>query len=109
MAHIETIETYGGIGTVGIVPTVVTQWLKKMQTDGKMYGSQQSQVLREAWSNEDRLRRVHCGPGANKERYSALCTELANQYGFGNDLYPKAVNQCLTMLNRHTDAPSARQ
>jgi hypothetical protein len=48
MAHIETIETYGGIGTVGIVPTVVTQWLKKMQTDGKMYGSQQSQVLREA-------------------------------------------------------------
>ncbi len=30
--------------------------------------------------------------GANKERYSALKTELSNQYGFGNDLYPKSIS-----------------
>jgi hypothetical protein len=29
---------------------------------------------------------------ANRDMYSALKNELANQYGFGNDLYPKSVD-----------------
>ena len=37
--------------------------------------------------------------GANRDRYGALRNELANQYTFGNDLYPKTMDQCLTMLN----------
>ena len=42
--------------------------------------------------------------GTNKECFTALKTELSNQYGFGNDLYPKSVDQCLTMLNRRADS-----
>ena len=49
--------------------------------------------------------------GANKERYGALLhsNELANQYGFGNDLYPKTINQYLTMMNRCMDSVPAHQ
>ena len=39
----------------------------------------------------------------NRDCYGALCNELANQYTFGNDLYPKMTDQCLTMLNRCVD------
>jgi hypothetical protein len=38
--------------------------------------------------------------GANHDRFSLLRTDLQNQYGYGNDLYPKSVDQCLSMLNR---------
>jgi hypothetical protein len=31
MAHVETIETYGGIGAIGMLPTFVTQELKNME------------------------------------------------------------------------------
>jgi hypothetical protein len=41
--------------------------------------------------------------GANRDRYGALRNELANQYTFGNDLYPKTTDQCLTMMNRRVD------
>ncbi len=34
MAHVETIDTYGGVGAVGIVPAFVTQQLKAMHTNG---------------------------------------------------------------------------
>jgi hypothetical protein len=44
--------------------------------------------------------------GANRDRYNALRTELVNQYAFGNDLYPKTVDQCLTMLNHHKNPSS---
>ena len=37
--------------------------------------------------------------GVNRDKYIALKNELANQYGFGNDLYTKSVDQCLMMLN----------
>ena len=29
---------------------------------------------------------------------------MANQYTFGNNLYPKTVDQCLTMMNRQMDS-----
>ncbi len=44
--------------------------------------------------------------GANRDRYTALKTNLHNQYGYGKDLYPKSPDQCLTLLNRCSDAPT---
>jgi hypothetical protein len=41
--------------------------------------------------------------GANRDHYGALRNELANQFGFGHDLYPKYTDQCLTMMNRRMD------
>jgi hypothetical protein len=40
--------------------------------------------------------------GASRERFSLLRTDLQNQYGYGNDLYPKTTDQCLSLLNRWT-------
>ena len=42
--------------------------------------------------------------GANRDRYGALRTELSNRYTFGNNLYPKTVDQCLTMMTRQMDS-----
>ena len=47
--------------------------------------------------------------GANKDRYGALRNELANQFGFGNDLYPRTPDACLQMMNRRKDGNVARQ
>jgi hypothetical protein len=44
--------------------------------------------------------------GANRDRFSLLRTDLQNQYGYGNDLYPKSTDQCLSLLNHWTVAPS---
>jgi hypothetical protein len=44
--------------------------------------------------------------GANRDCYTALKTDLHNQYGYGKDLYPKSPDQCLTLLNRRSDAPA---
>jgi len=41
--------------------------------------------------------------GANREKYDGLKMELSNQFDFGNDLYPKSIDQCLTMLNRRVE------
>jgi hypothetical protein len=30
LAHIETIKTYGGVGTIGVTPTFITTKLKEM-------------------------------------------------------------------------------
>ncbi len=45
--------------------------------------------------------------GANKERFGALKNDLSNQYGFGNDLFPKSLDQYLSLLNCRTDAAPA--
>ena len=44
--------------------------------------------------------------GANRDRYAALKTDLHNQYGYGEDLYPKSPDQCLTLLNWRSDTPA---
>ena len=107
MAHVETIETYGGIGAIGIVPAFVTQELKKMETNGKCLDpaspSDHELAAAKATVRDEFLAGLMLS-GANRDRYSALRNELANQYGFGNDLYPKTVDQCLTMLNRRKEA-----
>jgi hypothetical protein len=45
--------------------------------------------------------------GAHRNRLSGLCTDLKNQYGYGDDRYPKTINACLSLLNRWT--PSGQQ
>ena len=107
MAHVKTIETYGGIGAIGVVPTFVTQELKNMEVNGNCLDaanpSETELATAKATVRDEFLAGLMLS-GANRDRYNALRYELANQYGFGNDLYPKTVDQCLTMLNRRKDA-----
>jgi hypothetical protein len=107
MAHVETIETYGGIGAIGIVPIFVTQELLKMETEGTCTDptapTDSELAMAKATVRDEFLAGLMLS-GANYNRYNLLRYELANQYGFGNYLYPKTVDQCLTMLNRRKDA-----
>ena len=110
MAHVETIETYGGVGAVRIVAAFITQMLKTMHTEG-LYSDPDNPTEVELAAARATVREEFLAglmlSGANRDRYNALCTKLANQYAFGNDLYPKTVDQCLTMLNCCKD-PSSR-
>lgn len=109
MAHVETIETYGGVGAIGISPTFVAKTLQEM------HASQPQQCTNPAKPTDselalakktvrDEFLACFMLSSANRERYGPLRNELANQFGFGNDLYPKTPDQCLTMMNRRMDS-----
>jgi hypothetical protein len=108
MAHIETIETYGGLGAVRIIPAFLAQKMKDITLADP-----------DAPTDDERLGAMKAVPeeflgvlmlsGANRDKHSTLKNELSNQYGFGNDLYPKSVDQCLTMLNCCMDTPACPQ
>ena len=107
IALIDTIETYGGTGAIGVTPTFVAQTLNQMQLAGTCANatSPTKEELSAAHKTvRDEFLAALMLSGANRERYGALRNELANQYGFGNDLYPKSVDQCLTMMNRRKDS-----
>jgi hypothetical protein len=107
MANVETIETYGGFGAIAVVPAFVTQELQAMAARGECADvanpTDDELITAKKAVREEFLAGLMLS-GANRDRYNALRYELANQYGFGNDLYPKTVDQCLTMLNRRKDA-----
>ncbi len=83
MAHINTIETYGGLGAVGIIPTFLAQKMKDMQ-EGTLADP-------DAPADDERveaMKAVHeeflgvlMLNDTNKDKYSALKNELANQCG----------------------------
>ena len=107
MALVETIETYGGLGAISIVPTFVTQELIKMESEGLCLDAKSPSDAELATAKATVRDEFLAGlmlSGANYNRYNMLRYELANQYGFGNNLYPKTVDQCLTMLNRRKEA-----
>ena len=111
-AHVETLETYGGIGAVGVTPTFLAAKLKDLAAE---------KVINDANHPTDAERLVaikQCRDeflgclmlsGANRDRYATLKSDLNNQYGFGKDLYPKSPDLCLSLLNRRSDAPLPRQ
>ena len=96
-AHVETLETYGGIGAVGITPMFLTAKLKDLALE---------KVIQDAKNPADAERLIaikQCCDEflgcrmlsrANQESYAALKSDLNNQYGFGNDLYPKSPDLC---------------
>jgi len=106
VVHVETIETYGGMGAIGITPTFVAQKLHEMHAAKlcndpvKPTETELAAAHKDVW---DEFLAALMLISANRDCYGALCNELANQFGFGNDLYPKTTDQCLTMMNRRMD------
>ena len=112
VAHVETMETYGGAGIIGITPTFVAQKLQEMQHDGTCLDTNtptKDELASEHKFVCDEFLATLMLSGANRDRYGALRNELVNQYGFGNDLYPKTIDQCLTMMNRQVIAAPTHQ
>ena len=102
----KTIETYGGHGAIGITPTFVAQKLQAMHAAGtcaNVASPTKNELPAAHLSVREEFLAALVLSGANRDRYGALRNELANQYTFGNDLYPKTSDQCLTMMNHHVD------
>ena len=111
MAHVDTIKTYGGMGAIGITPTFVAQKLQEMVTAGTCQDSTNpsKEELGVAHKDaQDEFLACLMLSGANRERFGPLRNELANQFGFGNDLYPKTPYACLQMMNRRRDSTVVR-
>ncbi len=108
-AHVKTLETYGGIGAIGITPTFLTAKLKELAAVGKVSSATTpTNAKRMAAIKMVRDKFLGCLmlSGANRDCYAALRTDLHNQYGYGTDLYPKSPDQCLTLLNHRSDTPA---
>jgi len=100
-AHVETLETYGGIGAVGVTPTFLAAKLNDLALE---------KVIQDADNPTDAERLIAikqcCDEflgclmlsGANRDQYADLKSDPNNQYGFGKDLYPKSPDGCLSLL-----------
>ena len=98
IALVETIEMYGGHGAIGITPTFVAQKIQAMHAAGtcaNVASPTKNEMVAAHLSVREEFLAVLLLSGANRDRYGALSNELANQYTFGNDLYPKTTDQCL--------------
>jgi hypothetical protein len=103
LAHIKTIETYGGIGAVGVVPTFLATKIKDLTDAGTITDADIPTEIERAMAITA-IRVVYLATlmlcGAHQERFGDLQTDLKNQYGYGDDRYPKTLNAYLSLLNR---------
>jgi hypothetical protein len=115
IAHVETIETYGGMGLIGIIPTFVAARIKLLAAEGKIKDAAKPTPA----ERDMAIRQIHDEylgalmlSGCNRERFSHLRTDLQNQFGYGTDNYPKSPDQCLALLNRwqqHVPPPAPNE
>ena len=108
IAHVETLETYGGIGVVRVVPTFLTARIKELADSGVIVDATKPTDIERALrvsSVRDEFLAALMLNGAHCERFGALRTDLKNQYGYGDDRYPKTIDACLSLLNRWQPCP----
>ena len=111
LAFVETIETYGGVGAVGVIPIFLDEKIKTLALDGLIKDptnpTDEERSLAVSAVKEEYLGALMLS-GSNRDRFNALRVDLQNQFGYGNDLYPESPDQCLSLLNRWTVATPAR-
>jgi hypothetical protein len=108
MAHVETVKTYGGMGAIGVVPTFLAAKIQEMAAAGEIADASNPTDPEKAAAisavREEYLTTLMLS-SLNRDCFGELRTDLKNQYGYGEDRYPKTTDACLSMLNRWT--PSA--
>jgi hypothetical protein len=111
LAHVKTIETYGGVGTVGMVPTFLASKIKELANSGTIIDAKKPMdaecALAVSAVSEEYLATLMIS-GAHQECFGDLWTDLKNQHGYGNNHYPKTLNECLSLLNQLTPATTRK-
>jgi hypothetical protein len=96
------LATYGGLGVVGVVPTFMAAKTKEMAAANlianAMCPTDAKRVLALNAIRDKYLAALMLS-GAYCDRFSGLRTDLKNQYGYGDDHYPKTIHACLSLLN----------
>jgi len=111
LAHVETIETYGGVGAIGVVPAFLSMKIKEMADAGtiKDANAPTDNEKRDAiQAVRDEYLAALMLSGSNREKFSDLRNDLKNQYGYGEDRYPKTIDQTLSLLNRWLPSSTTR-
>jgi hypothetical protein len=105
LAHIKTIETFGGIGAVGVVPTFLATKIKELADAGTITDADNPTDAKRAIAIsaicEEYLAALMLS-GTHRECFGDLRMYLKNQYGYGDDRYPKTLDACLSLLNSWT-------
>jgi hypothetical protein len=98
-------EQYGGLGAVGVIPTFLTAKINELASKGLISDAanptDQEKAMAIAAVQEEYLAALMLS-GANRDRFNKLRNDLKNQYGYGEDCYPKTPDACLSLLNRWT-------
>ncbi len=95
-------ETYGGLGSVGVIPTFLKAKIFEMANektikDGTAPADQEKAMAILA-ACEEYLAALLLS-GANRDQFNELRNDLQNQYGYGEDRYPKTTDACISLLN----------
>jgi hypothetical protein len=84
MSFVETIETYGGLGTIGIIPILLEEKIKELHKQGLIADAttptDDKRVLAVGAVREEYLAALMISR-ANRDRFSLLRMDLQNQYG----------------------------
>jgi hypothetical protein len=102
LAHTKTIETYVSIRVVGVVPTFLATKIKELAdartiTDADNLTDAERAIALAA-VHEENLAALMLS-SAHREQFGDLQMDLKNQYGYGDDRYPKTLNACLSLHN----------
>lgn len=104
VAHIETLESYGGYGTIGVFPNTLNALLKNMHNNGTI-SSADSPTSDDLCLETDIIHDEYLAAlllsGANYIRFEKLREYLSNLYAMGDDCYPRTVVACLSVLDRY--------
>ncbi len=92
LVHVETTETYGGVSAVAVVPTFLANNIKELANSGTILNAKNPAdaicALAVSAMREEYLAALMLS-GAHQEHFGDLWTYHKNQYGYGNDRYPK--------------------
>ncbi len=90
------------MGVVGVVPTFLSAKIKELANAGQIINTvcptDQEHALAVLAIQDEYLAALMLS-GANRDRFDELRNDLKNQYGYGDDCYPKMVDTCLALLN----------
>ena len=89
MAHVETIETYGGANTLGFVPSLVHADLKRMETMGTIVSAKSATNAEKSVARatiQDEYLMAMLLSGANYNHCEKLRKKLSNLFAMGDDV-----------------------
>ncbi len=101
LAHVETIETYGSLSSVGVIPTFLNAKIIEMANDQMIKDTpaltDQEKAMAISAVREEYIADLMLS-GANHDQFNELRNNLQNQYGYGEECYPKTTDACLSLL-----------
>ena len=110
---VETLETYGGNGALGYLPTMIASELQLLcdQTSPPTPITSATDAMKTTAAETVRSKFLAALmlSGADRNRFGGLRDELANDFAKGEDCYPSSMPDVLNLMNKYRGQPSAQR